>query len=232
MVFMNSPEVTAFLPCRQGSQRVPQKNIRPFAGFDFGLIQIKLKQLIEATKVNKIVLSTNDNQILDYAAGIESNKIIVHKRAEILSTSEASTDELVAHALDLIPQGHILWTHVTSPFVDANVYDRIIEKYRKVLLEDYDSLMTTNMVHGFLWNENGPINYDRTHEKWPRTQTIEPLHEINSAVFLSSSENYKIFNDRIGRKPFFYVLDRVQSFDIDWEDDFKIAEMIQVMRSH
>ena len=63
-------------------------------------------------------------------------------------------------------------------------------------------------------------------EAW---QTIKPLHEINSAVFLSSSENYYNANDRIGEKPFLYVLDKIQSFDIDWEEDYKIAEMIQTM---
>jgi CMP-N-acetylneuraminic acid synthetase len=225
---MNNPKITAFLPCRKGSQRVPKKNIKPFVDFEFGLIQIKLKQLIEACNVDKIVLSTNDDEILDYAASLQSDKIIPHKRVELLSSSETSTDDLVAHALDLIPQGHILWTHVTSPFVNAQLYDKIIQQYRTALLDDYDSLMTTNLIHGFLWDENGPINYDRTLEKWPRTQTIKPLYEINSAVFLSSSENYYNLNDRIGEKPFLYVLDKIQSFDIDWEEDYKIAEMIQI----
>ena len=225
---MNNPKITAFLPCRKGSQRVPKKNIKPFAGFEFGLIQIKLKQLIEACNVDKIVLSTNDDEILNYAASLQNDKIIPHKRVELLSSSETSTDDLVAHALDLIPQGHILWTHVTSPFVNAQLYDKIIQQYRTALLDDYDSLMTANLIHGFLWDENGPINYDRTLEKWPRTQTIKPLHEINSAVFLSSSENYHNLNDRIGEKPFLYVLDKIQSFDIDWEEDYKIAEMIQI----
>ena len=226
---MNNPKTTAFLPCRKGSQRVLKKNIKPFAGFEFGLIQIKLTQLIEANNVDKIVLSTNDDEILDYAASLQNDKIIPHKRVELLSSSETSTDDLVAHALDLIPQGHILWTHVTSPFVDAELYDKIIRQYRSALLADYDSLMTTNLIHGFLWDENGPINYDRTLEKWPRTQTIKPLHEINSAVFLSSSENYHNFKDRIGQKPFLYVLDKIQSSDIDWEEDFKIAEIIQIL---
>ncbi len=218
--------INVFLPCRKGSQRVPKKNIKEFAGFKNGLIEIKLKQLLECKKIDTIYLSTNDEEILAYAESLNQDRIILHKRAEYLSSSETSTDNLVSHVLKLIPEGDILWTHVTSPFLNANAYDDIIKKYQEVKQQGFDSLMTTNLIHGFLWNKEGPINYDRTKEKWPRTQTIEPLHEINSAVFLADTEIYRNLKDRIGNNPFLYELDKIKSFDIDWEDDFKIAEAI------
>lgn len=218
--------INVFLPCRKGSQRVPKKNIKEFAGFKNGLIEIKLKQLLECKKIDKIYLSTNDEEILTYAQSLNQNRIVLHKRAEYLSSSETSTDELVSHVLELIPDDDILWTHVTSPFLNANVYDDIISKYEEVKIQGFDSLMTTNLIQGFLWNKEGPINYDRTKEKWPRTQTIEPLHEINSAVFLANAEIYRTLSDRIGTNPFLYELDKIKGFDIDWEDDFKIAEAI------
>lgn len=218
--------INVFLPCRKGSQRVPKKNIKPFVGFKNGLIEIKLKQLLECKKIDKIYLSTNDEEILKYAKSLNQDRIILHKRAEYLSSSETSTDELVSHVLELIPEGDILWTHATSPFLNANVYDDIINKYEEVKIQGFDSLMTTNLIHGFLWNKKGPINYDRTKEKWPRTQTIEPLHEINRAVFLANAESYRTLNDRIGTNPYLYELDKIKGFDIDWEDDFTIAEAI------
>ncbi|EMK6729028.1 acylneuraminate cytidylyltransferase family protein, partial [Vibrio cholerae] len=94
------------------------------------------------------------------------------------------------------------------------------------LEKGYDSLMTTTLIHGFLWNEDTAINYDRSQEKWPRTQTIEPVHEINSGVFLNSAENYQKFDDRIGSKPFLYTMDKITAHDIDWHEDFIIAEAI------
>lgn len=216
--------INVFLPCRKGSQRVPKKNIKPFAGFNYGLIEIKLKQLLDSKKIDKIYLSTNDEEILNYAQSLHQDRIVLHKRAENLSSSQTSTDELVNHVLELIPQGDILWTHVTSPFLSAAVYDEIINRYQEVKAQGFDSLMTTSLIHGFLWNKQGPINYDRTKEKWPRTQTIEPLHEINSAIFLANAQSYRSLNDRIGNNPYLYELDKIKGFDIDWEDDFKIAE--------
>ncbi|TKD44167.1 cytidylyltransferase domain-containing protein [Azotobacter chroococcum] len=218
--------VTCFLPCRKGSERVPKKNIKPFAGVPNGLIQIKLEQLLTSNLIDEIVVSTNDDEILEHADSLKSKKIRLHKRAEHLSSSSTSTDELVAHAFELIPDSHILWTHVTSPFITAHDYDSIISHYFTALKDGYDSLMTTSLIHGFLWNTEGPINYDKEIEKWPRTQTLPAIHEINSAVFLSHSSIYKALNDRIGNKPFLYPQDKIKSFDIDWPDDFHIGECI------
>jgi CMP-N-acetylneuraminic acid synthetase len=218
--------LNVFLPCRKGSERVPKKNIKPFGDFENGLIEIKLKQLINTRQVSKIYLSTNDDEILEFAKKLDNEKIVIHKRCEELSSSETSTDDLIAHALELIQEGDILWTHVTSPFLNSSDYDDIITKYYDMLNNGVDSLMTTSLIHGFLWNEKGPINYDRNKEKWPRTQTIEPIHEINSAVFIANAEIYKKQNDRIGVNPYLYSLDKIKGFDIDWEEDFKIAEII------
>lgn len=221
-----SDRVVAFLPCRRGSERVPRKNIRPFAGFKHGLIEIKLGQLLACTAIEEVVLSTNDEEILEFAASLKAPKLVLHERAEHLSASATSTDELVSHASELVGGGHILWTHVTSPFVSAEHYTEIVKAYRRALTEGYDSLMTTTLVHAFLWNEQGPINYDRSVEKWPRTQTLAPLHEVNSAAFLAPVEVYADHDDRIGVHPWLHPLDRLIALDIDWEEDFIIAEQL------
>ncbi|NDV91700.1 acylneuraminate cytidylyltransferase family protein [Alteromonas sp. 345S023] len=219
-------KVTCFLPCRQGSQRVSRKNIKPFAGFSFGLVEVKLRQLLNTSNIDEVVLSTNDEDILAYANKIKNKRLRIHHRAGNLSSSETSTDSLVAHALELIPNGHILWTHVTSPFINAERYTEIINAYKKSLLEGYDSLMTTTKIHGFLWQNEKPINYSRELEKWPRTQTLTPIDEVNSGVFLASSDIYRKLDDRIGDRPRLYTLDRLTAHDIDWPEDFILAECI------
>lgn len=219
-------KITCFLPCRAGSQRVLRKNIKPFAGYEHGLVQIKLRQLLEAEMVDEIVLSTNDAEILSYAESLRESRLRLHHRVEALSSSATSTDQLVAHALELIPEGHILWTHVTSPFVTAMQYGEVIQTYFEQQRYGYDSLMTTTAIHGFLWQDDQPMNYDRTIEKWPRTQTLKAVHEVNSGVFLASSDLYRELDDRIGLRPYLYQIDKFTSFDIDWPEDFVIAECL------
>lgn len=226
-----SGPVIAFLPCRKGSERVPRKNIRPFGDFQYGLVEIKLAQLLACPVVDRVIISTNDEEIIDFASGLSAGaKLIVHHRDDALSSSNTSTDELVGHAHDLCSMvandGHILWTHVTSPFVTSERYSEIVASYKEALVSGYDSLMSTTMLHTFLWNESGPTNYDRITEKWPRTQTLKPVHEINSAAFLAPTAIYSEFNDRIGANPRLHPLNKLVALDIDWEEDFVIAEQL------
>jgi len=221
-----SKKVTCFLPCRQGSQRVPKKNIKPFAGFEFGLIEIKLKQLLASTRIDEVVLSTNDNAIIEYAQGINDARLNIHRRVDALALSSTSTDDLVAHAASLIVEGHILWTHVTSPFINEEKYDEIIDNYFKHLNNGFDSLMTTTEIYSFLWQDGAPLNYNRSKEKWPRTQTLEPVQEVNSGAFLAPVSVYNELDDRIGSSVYLHPLDKLVSHDIDWPEDFIIAECL------
>ena len=79
-----------------------------------------------------------------------------------------------------------------------------------------------------MWSEkeNKCVNHDRTEVLWPRTQDLEPLYEINHAFYINSKENFLKIHDRIGVKPFLYELDKIHSLDIDWGDDFALAEIV------
>lgn len=217
-------KVIAFLPCREGSLRVKNKNIKPFAGLEGGLTYIKLSQLLNVEAIEQIVVSTNDIEVKRIAKSFKNSKIIIDDRPEELASSTTSTDDLIKYVPNIIDSGTVLWTHVTSPFITADLYEEIIREYFVSLENGYDSLMTTSLIHGFLWDKNKAINYDRSIEKWPRTQTIKALYEINSGVFINSIVNYQKLSDRIGQKPFLKVLDKITGFDIDWEEDFLMGE--------
>jgi len=218
--------ITAFLPCRLGSQRVPNKNIRVFAGIDGGLLKIKLDQLCNTKKIDNIVVSSNDPRILEFASKYKDNRLVIDDRPDELGRNTTTTDELIHYVPSVISEGHVLWTHVTSPFLNEEDYNRIIECYFKALGDGYDSLMTVLKLQGFIWDKNRPLSYNRKDLKWPMTQNIEPLYEVDSGAFLSSIDNYKRIGDRIGEQPFLFEQNKGKSIDIDWPEDFDFAEKL------
>ena len=220
--------ITCFLPCRKGSERVPRKNIKTFAGFEHGLVEVKLRQLDSCEVIDEIILSTNDEEIISYAESLKMDRLIVNHREERLCSSTTSTDELVPLAMELANCEHILWTHVTSPFFTSGVYCRFIDMYSTALQEGYDSLMSVKELRSFIWNEDGPVNHEREVEKWPRTQTLKPLFEVDSGAFLNSRRNYAEQGDRIGSNPQFFVSPGHASFDIDWPEDHILAQEMVV----
>lgn len=210
---------------RAGSERIPRKNTKKFSGIDGGLCSIKINQLLQCKSINYIFVSTNDQNVIDIANSFESRKIRIIKRPDELSSSSTSTDDLINYVPEIMPDGHILWTHVTSPFIGPDIYDKIIKTYFNNL-KKYDSLMTVTKIQKFIWNDTQPINYDRSIEKWPRTQTLEPLWEINSGVFITTRKIYKKHMDRVGVRPYLFELSGDLAFDIDWMSDFTTAEEI------
>jgi CMP-N-acetylneuraminic acid synthetase len=224
MTASSSKNVTVFLPCRAGSQRVTRKNVKPFAGIEGGLTKIKLLQLINIETVSTILVSTDDEEVKDIALGMNHPKIVIDNRPKHLASSATKTDELIDYVPEIIKEGIVLWTHVTSPFIEANDYELFIKAYLENLEKGNDSLMSVNRLHKFIWNLEGPVNYDRNVEKWPRTQTLPLLFEINSGVFIADIDIYRTMHDRIGARPYMYELDELKAFDIDWELNFKTAE--------
>jgi CMP-N-acetylneuraminic acid synthetase len=220
-------KLTVFLPCRSGSQRVAKKNTRTFANNYGGLLSIKINQLLNTINIEKIVVSTDDILVKKIALEFSSKKIIIDNRPSYLASSETSTDDLITYLPQIIESEHIMWTHVTSPFITSEIYFEAINKYFECIsTTNFDSLMSVTPLRTFLWNENGPINYDIEVEKWPRTQTLSPVYEINSGFFIANRSAYINQRNRIGEIPYLFKLDRIESFDIDWPEDFKIGELL------
>lgn len=222
---MNRNKITVFLPCRKGSERIQEKNIRPFAGHDNGLIGIKLYQLLKVEQIDEIVVSSNDDVVLEIAKKLNENRIKIDYRDKSLCSSETSTDSLINYVPQVIDDGLVLWTHVTSPFFNATDYRKAIQNYLNVC-DEFDSLMSVEKCQEFIWSKDGPINYDMSVEKWPRTQTLNSCHKINSAIFLTSIEIYRKQKNRIGNNPFKYEVDKITGWDIDWPEDFLIGEQL------
>ena len=227
-------KIVAFLPCRSGSVRIPDKNTRAFTGAGQSLLDVKLAQLGQARRIDEIVVSSNDPVVLEAATRFASSApkpVRVDTRPDHLCTSETTTDAVIRYVPTIIASDHILWTHVTSPFVDSAVYDHIVEEYGRALDSGHDSLMTGTKIQTFLYSTEGPVNFDRAIEKWPRTQTLPIWWEINSAAFLVARDLCERLGDRIGERPFIAELDHETSFDIDTMSQFRMGTKLWSIRN-
>ena len=223
-----SNKVAFFLPTRKGSERVKNKNTKPFAGIEGGLIENKIRQLVSSQLIDEIILSTNDETCIEiaekYAKGDMCVRII--PRPEKLCLSTTNLQDLICYVPTITDADHILWGHVTTPLAGADQYDAGIHLYLEKLSEGYDSLVGVAELKNFILNKEGKLINNNTPIPWPRTQDLEPLYEINHTMFLAKREVYVEQKNRIGKKPLLHVMDELHSFDIDWPDDFVIAEIM------
>lgn len=223
-----SGDVVVFVPCRAGSTRVARKNTRPFADVPGGLLELKLRQLSGLEGVARVVVDSNDPEVLDFSRAYARrwsgpSELLVRERPDALGRPDTRTDDLVAYAIDTLAWDHLLWTHVTSPFADRGVYRRALARYARALEQGWDSLMSVLRIQGFLFDAGGAPLYDRFTARWPRTQDMTPVFEADSAVFLVPRAAAERSRDRIGERPFLMELSQTESIDIDWEPDFEYA---------
>jgi CMP-N-acetylneuraminic acid synthetase len=222
-------DIGFFLPVRKGSQRVENKNTRPFSTIAGGILELKLRQLMDSRTLSDVVLSTNDERAMEIANALDPHqaKIRVIERPHHLCLDTTPLTELIAYVPEVIKANHILWGHTTTPFVGAEEYDQGVGNYFKKIEEGFDSLISVMSLQNFLLDKDGNVfNYDSEKDRWPRTQDLPILYEVNHAMFITSREIYQKQQNRVGVKPFLYEQDKIKSFDIDWEDDFLIAEAI------
>ena len=223
--------ISIVLPIRKGSQRVKNKNIKPFSKNGDSLTEIKIRQLLRLKNIDEIVVTSNYNEAIEQIKKItkDDSRVKIDIRPDYLCQSTTIVKELIEYMPTITTAPHILWTHVTSPFVNELDYQDAIDRYFEALKKDYDSIMSVTEIRQFLWSnqEKKIINTNSNIDtKWVQTQDLEPLYEINHAFYINSRENYIEMSDRIGVNPYLYILKSSKTIDIDWEDDFKLARKI------
>lgn len=226
---MNSKKITVIIPCRKGSQRVLNKNTRPFAGFTNGLLELKLKQLDAVAGIDEILVTTNDPVVIEFIDAIRGHlakPIILDHRPDEYA-SDDSLQGLINYLTRIVDTDVILWTHVTSPLFGATHYDAAITAYLEAKQnETADSLMAVDVAQTFAMQSGKWISHDVTVKRWPRTQDLEKIFLVNSALFIIDLDLMTLSKDRVGNKPLLYETPAPFGFDIDWEEDFVLGEKL------
>ena len=91
-------ENIAIIPARIGSKRIKKKNIKKFYGKP--ILELTYDILKKSKLFNKIILSSDSNEILRLGKNIGFDILI--KRPKQLSDDYIGTDEVIAHAIEIL----------------------------------------------------------------------------------------------------------------------------------
>lgn len=216
-------KVTALIPMKGHSERVPNKNMRLFCGRP--LYHSIIKALLKSEFISKIVINTDSDEIKKDAVTFFEDRVVIHDRPTSIQGGFVSMNKIIAYDIEKLQGNHFLQTHSTNPLLKTETIDRAVEQYFSALEEEHDSLFSVTAWRKRLYDGDGnPINHNP--EELERTQDLPPIYEENSSLYLFSRTSFEWKNRRIGRKPFMFDIPYEEAFDIDEEIDFRVAELL------
>lgn len=210
-------KIVAVIPIRKGSQRVQDKNIRPFA--DTTLLELKIKNLKNSGVFDDIIVNTDSEVAIQIAI---QNGISYHRREPYFASSQCSGSEFFQHLGQVTDTDVFAYCPVTSPFVSVDTMRKCVDLYKSS--ENCDCVSTVSDVKEFLWLDGAPLNYDK--QNAPNSQNLPDVKALNFGFTLVKRESLIRNRNIIGDNPLFVTTSEIESVDIDTPLDFYIAEHI------
>lgn len=216
--------IAAVVAVRKGSQRIPNKNIKPFGKSN--LLDMKLDLLKSVRNIDEIIVNSDCDKMLDI--GLQHG-VSIHKRSEYFASSECSNSEFHGHIAEVTKSDTIFLAPVCSPFVSIKSHEKAIELYLNGFYDKkdeikFDSTISVTEVKNHLWLNNEPINYDLNNV--PNSQDLPDVVKLNYGITITDKKIMQKYKRVVGNAPAFYKLDEIESQDVDTPFDWLVAEAI------
>lgn len=227
--------VTALIPARGGSKRLPRKNIKLLV--DKPLIAWSIETAKASKYIDRVVVSTDDEEIkrISEQYGAE----VPFLRPEYLSNDQASSFDVVKHAIDFLTLSRsnelIVLLQPTSPLRLASEIDTALEFFVQKNAKGVVSISETE--HSPMWSNTMPedgcmSDFIRPEVQGKRSQDLPTFFRLNGSIYiyetLSLLEQSKIFfNENV----YGFQTSLETAVDIDTGLDFLIAETIMKNRA-
>lgn len=213
--------VTALVPMRHSSERIPSKNFAEFRGKP--LFCHILDALLDAEGVARVVVDTDSPRIMSECRN-RYPSVVLLERPERLRDGGIPMNDVLMHTVSQLPGEHFLQTHSTNPLLRPGTIAKAIATYFDRLPE-IDSLFGVTRWQTRLYDDQGrAINHDPG--VLARTQDLPPVFEENSNLYLFSRTTLETHRRRIGAAPALFEIDRLEATDIDDQTGWRLAEAI------
>jgi CMP-N,N'-diacetyllegionaminic acid synthase len=216
--------ILSIIPARAGSKRLPRKNMADLAGRP--LIAWTIEASLNSKYITKTVVSSDSDEILNIAKEYGAD---ILKRPGVLANDTASSESVVAHALESIEEEFtfVVLLQPTSPLRKTKDIDNSFEKlFRKNVTALISVCETDNKIlKAFKENEKGLLE-GLSNNKYPfmRRQDLPKTYMSNGAIYIVKVSDFLKNNSFYTAKTISYVMHGASNLDIDTKDDLKKAK--------
>jgi len=219
------PTIVALVPIRHHSQRVEGKNYRPLAGRP--LFHHILTTLLACPEISHVVVDTDSPPVMQ---GLQEHfpQVRLLPRPQHLRADTISMNEILEYDTSQEQADFFLQTHATNPLLRSTTISQAIQTML-ANYPTYDSLFSVTRIQSRLWDQHGQaINHDPA--VLLQTQDLPPVYEENSCIYIFTRPVLVKRHNRLGEHPLMFEMQAIESWDIDEELDFAIADFLMRQR--
>ena len=231
---MSAPTAVAFVPARSGSERVPQKNVRPLAGHP--LLAYAIETALQSGVFVRVLVSTDSEEIADVARWYGAD--VPFLRPAEYATSTSPDIEWLHFTIERLEEPCDVFAIVraTNPFRGPDTVRRGLDQL--LATPEADSLRAVELVKqhpGKTWliSEDGRTMkpfLDQSHldVAWHAGQfpALPPVYVQNSALEIAWTRVVSETGTREGRVVAPFLTQGYEGFNVDDEEDLERAERL------
>ena len=218
-------KLLAIIPARAGSKGIKNKNKVDFNGKP--LIFWTIIEALKSKYLDKIIISSDDNEILSYKKFFNNKKLIFIKRNKTL----ASDNSLIFHTIKEILNQYTSYKNFIllqpdSPLRKTIDINKSINLFLSKNALSCVSVTKTKKPPELFYkiNTNGFKIKKYIEDPLPKNkQHYDYFYEINGAIYISNINSYIKNKSFISKKTHTYEMPRERSIDIDNKFDLKLA---------
>lgn len=223
-------DILVAIPARGGSKRLPRKNLLPLSGKP--LICWTIEAALEANLNARVIVTSEDEEILGIARQYQSQGVIAYNRPDELASDTTSTADVLIDAVKAEQEkGHepktIVVLQPTSPLRSAEDIRAALHVYRKGGCEK--TVVTVCEVdHPTAWvgTIGDGLRFEGVDVSRKRSQDYQKEYRLNGAVYVVRTDTLIDSGSLFMELMCASVMPRMRSLDVDDGVDFCICESL------
>ena len=220
----NLGKIILHIPAREGSKRVPRKNIRDLAGKP--MISYAIEESLKSNITEDIYVNTDSEEIISY---VEKNyfQLKIYKRIKSLASDNTTSDEFTIDFINSLNPDTLIMINPVCPLIKSEDIKNTVKAYKE---SDCDTLITCTKTQMQTFCNDRPVNIN-LNQKLAPSQKNKEIKILNWAISIWDANSFKNRFDKngfasMGEKRLLYPIDYLKAIKVSEESDFETCQSL------
>ncbi len=218
----------AIITARGGSKRIPRKNIKIFCGKP--IIHYSIEAAIQSGIFDEVMVSTDDEEIAEISKAAGAN--VPFFRSAETSSDTATTADVLLEVLDEYEKRgqsfeYGCCIYPTAPFITPRKLKEAMDELVKSGAESIVPMQEFSYPpqRGLFIDDEGLVKMLHPEHALTRSQDLQKQYHECGQFYIFRNDAFRIQKDTTMERSIPYIIDPVESQDIDNESDWLLAEL-------